>query len=144
MALEAAQLLTTALLLLQTVSANPALPQSVRDSAQATAQSAITEATRVIGQNQGSATSPSCKITSDKFNYSEGEIILFSWITKNAVSAEFVSDIERGNLQTPDIDLTGSGIWRKAATAKGYTFATIKVMGRDGTSGTCSHMVNVH
>ncbi len=143
MALEAAQLLTTVLMLLQTVSANPTLPQSVRDSAATVAQSAITEATRTI-QSGTAGTPPSCMISSDKFNYREGEIILFSWMTKNAVSAEFISDIERGNLQTPDIDLTGSGIWRKAATAKGYTFATIKVTGSDGASGTCSHMVSVH
>ncbi|MFZ2886855.1 MAG: hypothetical protein WA021_03480 [Minisyncoccia bacterium] len=49
MALEAAvQLLTTALMLLQLVSANPALPQSMRDTAQSVAQSAITEATKAI------------------------------------------------------------------------------------------------
>jgi len=59
MALDAAvQLLTTALLLLQLVTSNPSLPQSLRDTAQSVAQNAITQATQAISGQSTSVSTP--------------------------------------------------------------------------------------
>jgi hypothetical protein len=59
MALDAAvQLLTTALLLLQLVSSNPSLPQSLRDTAQSVAQNAITQATQAMSGQSTSVSKP--------------------------------------------------------------------------------------
>src|SRR3989344_5797416 len=97
MALDAAaQLLTSVLLLMQAGSATPTLPQSVHDQTQALAQSAITEATRAIANpHPRSATAPTCAIISDKPHYAEGEIIVFTWTSTNATSAEFLPDTWR-------------------------------------------------
>lgn len=143
MTLEAAaQLLTTALMLLQTVSTNPSLPQSVRDGAQGIAQSAITEATRTIG-TAGQGGSPSCKITSDKYNYRLGEIIVFSWESQNAASLSFVQDSEKTGLDAPAIDLSMGGTWNAVAKTSGYPFVTMQVKDTAGRSATCSAMVSV-
>lgn len=146
MALESvAQLLATALLLLQTVSANPTLPESMRVQAQATAQSAITEATRAIG-TPASAVLPSCKIASDKYNYRVGEVVVFSWMSTNATSVEFVPDPSgKSVFPTPQGELLGnSGQYRKVVTAAGYPFLTMKAGNERGESTACSAMVNVH
>lgn len=142
----AAQFLTTALLIIQSVSANPSLPQSTRDQAQTIAQQAITEATRAIAKSPTRGASvPSCTITADKPNYFLGEVILFSWTTTNAAAAEFIPDTSgRENLQPPDSMLGARGVWRKAATVKGYPFVTMKVTDRSGHSATCSTMVYVY
>ena len=141
----AAQLLASALLLMQAASANPAAPQSVRDQAQLIAQSAITEATRTIARPpSASATSPSCTITTDKPNYRLGEIILFNWTSTNAASFEFVPDTWRRD-GAKDVQPPGpNGVWRRAATVRGYPFLTMKVTGQDGKTATCSKMVEVY
>ena len=65
-------------MLIQLVSANPALLQSVRDEAERIAETAITESTWAIAKPPvRSASEPSCTITSDKYNYWLGEIIVF-------------------------------------------------------------------
>ncbi|MEK7156157.1 MAG: hypothetical protein AAB734_04750 [Patescibacteria group bacterium] len=146
MALDAAaQLLASALMLIQLVSANPALPQSVRDEAERIAETAITESTRAIAKPPvRSASEPSCTITSDKYNYWLGEIIVFSWTTTNAASARFVPDTSgSGNLPVPTIELTPSGEWRTKARVGGYPFATIQVT-KDSQRAACSSMVNVY
>lgn len=145
MALEAAaQLLASVLVLIQAVSANPALPQSVRDEAQGIAQTAITEATRAIARPAANKASPSCTIASDKLNYMLGEIIVFSWTT-NATSARFVPDASgRGNLPVPTVELTPSGVWRVKATVSGYPFVTIEVKDARGERSACSSMVYVY
>jgi len=143
MTLEAAaQLLTTALMLLQTVSANPSLPQSVRDSAQSIAQQSITAATRATAA-AGQEGSPSCTITSDKYNYRLGEIIVLSWESKNAASLSFMQGSEVTGLDAPAIDLSMGGTWNAVAKTIGYPFVTMSVKDTAGRSATCSAMVNV-
>lgn len=141
---SAAQLLATALMLLQSVSANPSLPESVRASAQDVAQKAISESTRAISQQETSASKLSCTITADKPNYWLGEIIVFRWTANGAVSAKFVQDASGTNLTPPDLELGLGGEWRKAATVKGYPFVTMKVTDAMGASATCSEMVYVY
>lgn len=129
-------------MLLQAVSANPSLPQSVRDGAQGIAQSAITEATRTIG-TAGQGGSPSCKITSDKYNYRLGEIIVLSWESENAASLSFVQDSEKTGLDAPAVDLSMGGTWNAVAKESGYPFVTLSVKDTAGRSATCSAMMNV-
>ncbi len=138
----AAQLLTSALMLLQAVSANPALPQSVRDSTQNIAQQTITQATRVIG-SAGQGGSPSCKITSDKYNYRLGEIIVLSWESENAASLSFVQGSDTTGLDAPSVDLSMGGTWNAVAKESGYPFVTMSVKDTTGRSATCSAMMNV-
>ncbi|HWO07154.1 MAG TPA: hypothetical protein VNM40_01065 [Candidatus Paceibacterota bacterium] len=144
MTLEAAaQLLASALMLLQAVSANPSLPQAVRDQAQATAQSAITEATRTIGRS-GTSSGVSCTLTSDKYNYALGEVVVFDWTSTNAATLEFIPDAEgESAFPLPTGFLFPSGQYRKAVETRGYPFLTIKATGADGKSVTCSSMVHV-
>jgi hypothetical protein len=137
----AAQVLTSALLLLQTVSANPNLPQSMRDQAQNVAQSAITEATRAIGKSQ---TSASCTMVSDKYNYRTGEVVVFSWTSTNATKLEFSQD-SSDVFPVPEGELLGdSGQYRKVVNESGYPFLALKATGKNGESAICSAMVNVH
>lgn len=145
MALEAAaQLLVSALMLLQLVSANPSLPQSVRDGVQAFTQNTITEATRAIAKTNTGAAPLWCTITSDKPNYMLGEIIVFSWTT-NAAAARFVPDMSgNGNLAVPAIELVPAGVWRTTASVRGYPFATIEVKDANGARAACSSMVYVY
>lgn len=138
----AAQLLASALMLLQAVNANPALPQSVRDGAQNVAQQSITEATRAIG-GAGQGGSPSCRITSDKYNYRLGEIIVFTWESQNASSLSFVQAGEKTGLDAPMIDLTMGGTWNAVAKTSGYPFVTLEVKDNAGRIATCSTMVRV-
>jgi|GEM_PF-2219001 len=146
MTLEAAaQLLATALLLLQSVSANPALPQSVRDQAQQTAEKAITEATRTLGVPRATGGEPTCTIKSDKYNYWLGEIIVFRWTSANVSSARVVpSSSGIDTLPVRDMELAPGGEWRTKATTSGYPFATIEVKDASGRRAACSAMVNVH
>lgn len=139
-----AQLLATALVLLQAVNANPALPQAVRDSAQSVAESAITEATRAMGQT--SAGAPSCKIVSDKYNYRVGEVVVFDYVAKNVTKFEFVQN-PKGHDEFPVPEgelLSMSGQYRKVVEVSGYPFFTMKATNATGQSATCSAMVNVH
>ena len=136
----AAQLLATALMLLQTVSAAPALPQSVRDEAQDIAQQAITEATRAVAM-QGQGT-PSCTITPDKYNYRLGELIAFSWESQGATSLAFALGDKEEALNALKLDMSGS--WRTTAESAGYPFATMTITDAAGNSATCSAMVNIH
>lgn len=144
-----AQLLATTLLLLQAVSANPALPQSVRDQTQGVAQRVITEATRAMARpsvsvvSVGASTQPSCTIRSDKDNYELGEIIVFRWSARNATSATFVPAASDKNLVPPTLDLGGGGEWRAPAAVRGYPFVTIKAS-NGSESATCSRMVYVY
>ncbi len=142
----AAQLLTTALMLLQAVSANPSLPQSTRDGAQAVAQQAITEATRIMGKPAIGANTPSCKIVSDKFNYAAGEVVVLDYISTNARSLEFIPVAsQQAALPVPTGELLGlTGQYRKAVEVKGYPFLVMKATGANGQAATCSAMVNVH
>jgi hypothetical protein len=141
----AAQLLTSVILLMQAVSANPGLPQSVHDQTQALIQSTITETTRAIANPRPvSAGTPTCTITSDKPNYAFGEIILFNWTSTNATSFEFLPDTWRRD-DAKDLGLLGpNGVWHRAATVRGYPFVTMKVVGSAGESTTCSKMVEVY
>lgn len=143
MTLEAAaQLLTSVLMLMQAVSTNPSLPQGVHENTQHVAERAITEATRAIAAS-GEAGSPSCSITTDKYNYRLGEIILFSWESTNAASWEFVQDAEHTGLKPPAVELGMSGVWRAAAKKAGYPFVTMQVKDPSGRTATCSAMVSV-
>lgn len=142
MALEgAAQLLATALMLLQTVSANPSLPQSMRDQAQATAQSAITEATRAMGKPKAGV---SCTIASDKYNYRTGEVVVFSWTSTEGTTLEFNQD-SSDVFPTPEGELLGNrGQYRKVVEKSGYPFLALKATGANGQRTACSAMVHVH
>lgn len=141
----AAQLLASALLLMQAVSANPALPQSVHDQTQLLAQSAITEATRAVANPRpNSATAPTCTIVSDKPNYAEGEIIVFTWTSTNAASAQFLTDTWRGDNFKNLNEVGTSGVWRRSASVKGFPFVTMKIASASGESAMCSKMVEVY
>lgn len=140
---SAAQLLTTALMLLQTVNANPSLPQPVRDQAQMTAQKAITEATRVLGKPADFA-GPSCTITSLKPNHYAGEVVVFSYSSANATKLEFSQD-SSDVFPVPEGELLGSsGQYRKVVEKPGYHFLTMKATGAGGQTTSCSAMVNVY
>ena len=139
----AAQLLAGALMLLQAVSADSSLPQPVRDEAQGIAQQAITAATRTVG-TQGQGGTPSCTITSDKYNYRTGELIAFAWEAHNAASLAFALDGEKEALHAPHTDMTFGGSWRAKAESAGYPFAVMTVTDADGRSASCSAMVNIH
>ncbi|MFZ2886854.1 MAG: hypothetical protein WA021_03475 [Minisyncoccia bacterium] len=139
----AAQLLTTALMLLQSVSANPSLPQSVRDQALTTAERAITEATKAMGK-QAAAGAPSCKVVSDKYNYFAGEVVVLDLKSTNATKLEF-SQESSGVFPTPGGELLGlSGQYRKQVTERGYHFLSLKASNATGQSSLCSAMVNVY
>lgn len=139
------QLLASVLLLIQVVSATPELPQSVHDQTQLLAQSTITETTRTIARPRPvSAGSPTCTIATDKPNYAFGEIILFTWTSTNATSFEFLPDTWRKD-DAKDLGTLGpSGVWRRSAIMRGYPFVTMKVIGNNGESATCSRMVEVY
>lgn len=146
MTLEAAaQLLATALLILQSVSANPTLPQSVRDESQMTAQRAITEATRAIGA-LGSVGMPACKIVSDKYNYTAGEVVVLNYTSVNAAKLEFVPVASQSDsFPVVEGELLGtSGQYRKSVTKTGYPFLTMKATNASGQSSRCSQMVRVY
>lgn len=139
-------ILTGALMLLQSVSTNPALPQSTRDEAQMIAERAITEATRAIAQNGTPNSSlPSCTLTTDKPNYFSGEVVVFSWTALNAVSVEFIpgaSGIE--TIPVPSGSYGVNGVWRVVVAVKGYPFVTMKVIDEHGRSAACSSMIFVY
>lgn len=141
----AAQLLTTALLLIQSVSANPSLPQDVRIQAASTAEKAITEATRAIATRAATDSPISCTITADKSNYFLGEVLVFNWTSTNATSVEFIPDTRKEALPVPTGKLFGvSGQYREVAPARGYPFVTLKVTNDRGESAMCSEMVQVY
>ena len=144
MALEAAaQLLASALMLLQAASANPSLPEATRIQAEATAQKAITEATRAIGKPHASG-APSCTIRSDKYTYYAGEVVVLDWTSANASKIEFVQNTGQP-FPTPAGELLGAGgQYRKVITEKGYPFLSLKATGANGRSTTCSVMVHVY
>lgn len=148
MTLEAAgQLLATALLILQSVSGNPMLPDSTRVAAQEVVQDAITQATRAIARAGANDTDmPSCTIVADKPNYYLGEVLVFTLKSTNAVKAEFVPDTSwKENIPVPTGELFWtSGTYYKVAPAAGYPFITLKVTDDKGRSATCSRMVYVY
>lgn len=148
MTLEVAgQLLTTALLIIQSISANPALPQATQQAAEKVAQEAITRATRIIAQASVSGEGmPSCTITADKPNYYLGEVLVFTLKSTNAVKAEFVPDTSwKENIPVPTGELFWtSGTYYKVAPAAGYPFLTLKVTDEKGRTATCSKMVYVY
>lgn len=142
-------ILAGVLMLLQTVSANPSLPQSARDQVQIVLQQAITVATRAIAQNENGvsdSSGSSCTLVADKLSYRLGEVLVFDWKIVNATSAEFVPDMSGNeNLPVPRGELLGmSGQYRKVAPARGYPFLTMRVKNEKGQSATCSEMVYVY
>lgn len=144
MTLEAAaQLLASALMLLQSVSGNPGLPQSARDAAQLAVQSAITQASQAIGKPAVGAHTPSCKIVSDKYNYRVGEVVVFDYSSTNAAKLEFIPNKSSEQVfPIPQGELIGMhGQYRKVVEKTGYPFITLKATGNDGQSTTCSAMV---
>jgi hypothetical protein len=142
----AAQLLTSALMLLQAVSANPSLPQTARDGAQLLAQSAITKATHAIGQSAAGTGGVFCALVSDKYNYRVGEVVVFDYTSANAAKLEFIPNVvENTVFPVPERELLGtSGQYRKVAESGGYPFLAIKATGSDGRSTACSSMVHVY
>jgi hypothetical protein len=136
----AAQLLASALMLVQMVQANPDLPPSARDGAISVAESAITAATKAMGQAPGSA----CSVRSDKYTYRAGEVVVFYWEGAPGAKLEFdehSSDV----FPTPHGELLGSsGDYRKVVEESGYHFLALKATGANGESTACSAMVHVH
>lgn len=137
----AAQVLASALLLLQTVSANPSLPQTVRDNAEGVAQKAITEATRVIAAPKAGALS--CTVKSDKQNYQKKEVVVFDWTSTGAEKVEFVQNAESG-FPIPNMILTPGGQYREVPLKTGYPFIALKATNANGESARCSAMVYVY
>jgi hypothetical protein len=142
MTLEAtAQVLASALLLVQTVSANPSLPQSMRDQAQVVAEKAITEATRVIAAPKVGPVS--CTVKSDKYNYQKKEVVVFDWTSTGATSVEFIQSAASG-FPLPNMILTPAGQFREVPLKTGYPFVALKAKNGAGQTATCSTMVYVY
>jgi PKD repeat protein len=88
---------------------------------------------------------PSCSITSNKASYALGENITFSWTSTNATSAGFVPDTSgKDNLWVPGDKFNATGSWQTTANVYGNPYVTLKVVGIDNQSATCSRTVNVY
>ncbi|MBI4128130.1 MAG: peptidoglycan-binding protein, partial [Parcubacteria group bacterium] len=87
---------------------------------------------------------PSCSIYSDKESYSYGEMITFKWTSTNANYAVFVPDTSgKDNLPVPGDKLAANGSQPISASVLGNPYVTLKVVGADGQSATCSKTVSV-
>lgn len=88
---------------------------------------------------------PSCTLTADKSSYAFGETITFTWTSKNANYAMFVvDDSGKDNVSVPSDKGEANGSWKTTANVYGYPYVTVKVVGPDNQSATCTKTVNVY
>jgi peptidoglycan hydrolase-like protein with peptidoglycan-binding domain len=86
---------------------------------------------------------PSCSLTSNRSSYKYGEIITFSWTSKNATYASFKQDTSgKDYLWVPSDKLFPNGSQSVTANVTGSPTVTLLVGGPGGTN-TCSTTVNI-